>query len=172
MAAVSSYPGQDMSAQDVLNLAENYRTCALYLLAVPQQKSKPCEPGRLLVIHAIELYLNAYLLAQGTEAAAIRGMQHDLAKRGALVQQAGMVLRARTAEHLRTLSERREYVVSRYDVHDKGNLSQRNRLQATMEEVRNRVMRTVIQQAALVRRPSQIRPHSHSMVPGGLLVTS
>jgi hypothetical protein len=126
----------------------------------------------LLVIYAIELYLNAYLLAQGMEAPAIGGMQHDLAKRRELVQQAGMVLRTKTANHLDSLSKRREYLVSRYGAPDTGSLSQRNRLQATMEEVRHRVLQAIAQPKPLLCKASPAKGHSHSIVPGGLLVTS
>lgn len=139
------YPGHDLGAQDVLALAETFRASALHLLdAKPLSRQKSCAPYRLLAIHSIELYLNAYLLAGGHLAPAIRGMQHDLAKRADLVKAAGLVLRFKTVEHLRSLSANREYLVSRYGSPDTNSLSQLNRLQATVEEVREKVTKKLI----------------------------
>jgi hypothetical protein len=133
------YPGSDMGPDEVLVLAETYRASALRLLTgKDSNKLRSSAPFRLLIIHAIELYLNAYLLASGTPATAIRGMQHDLGKRAVLAQQTGMVLRLKTADHLMTLSQTREYLVSRYGSLDTNSLSQLNRLRATVEEVRER----------------------------------
>jgi hypothetical protein len=135
------YPGADLGADDVLALAETFRGSAMHLMGQkPLSRPESCAPSRLLVIHAIELYLNAYLLAGGHEPPAIRGMQHDLALRAALVQEAGMILRAKTSAHLRSLSANREYLVSRYGSSDTQSLSQLNRLNATLDEVRSKVL--------------------------------
>jgi hypothetical protein len=131
---VVPYPGSDMRADEVLVLAETYYKSAERLLDNIKQKSSP--PYRLLIIHAIELYLNAYLLACGTPATAIRGMQHDLAKRQVLAEQAGLQLRKKTALHLHSLSGQREYLVSRYGSPAVNGLSQLTRLRATVEQVR------------------------------------
>lgn len=147
------YPGHDLGAKDVLALAETFRASALHLLdAKPLSRQKSCAPYRLLAIHSIELYFNAYLLAGGHLAPAIRGMQHDLAKRADLVKEAGMVLRFKTVEHLRSLSANREYLVSRYGSPDTNGLSQLNRLQATVEEVREKVTRKLSDPVPLAKK--------------------
>ncbi len=138
-AETRTYPGEQMDALAVLRLAEAYRDDAMHLLERRGCKSR--SPFRLVAIHAIELYLNAYLLALGHPHTAIRGLQHDLGRRLTLLQEAGVVLRLRTAEHLKVLSSNREYLVSRYDSCETSSLSQLNRLQATMNEVRSRVTR-------------------------------
>lgn len=91
-------------------------------------------PYRLVAIHAIELHLNALLLAKGHSAAQVRGMQHNLAAKTAAAILAGLKLRRLTAEHLRGLSERREYLTTRYDP-DLSATSEITRLTATLEEV-------------------------------------
>jgi hypothetical protein len=135
---VVPYPGSDMQAVDVLALAEVYYHNSQTLLP-SSTKPKSSPPFRLLIIHAIELYLNAFLLTCGKRAEEIRGLQHDLAKRESLAQQSGLQLKKKTAAHLRTLSANREYLVSRYGSCGGNNVSQPNRLQATLEEVRKKV---------------------------------
>lgn len=121
-------------------LADEYRKAA-QLLTQLGQPGKPLSraPFRLAAIHAIELYLNALLLHSGSEANAVRGLQHDLARRALLAADAGLKLRLRTANHLSTLQQSREYLVTRYGPELTGNVSQINRLEATLEEVAKKV---------------------------------
>jgi hypothetical protein len=139
-----AYPGSALSPRDVLMLAERYRESARLLFDVGHaRKPKTAAPFRLLTIHAIELYLNAMLLAAGLDHSAIRGMQHDLVKRCALIQQMKVVLRKRTILHLQDVSANREYLVSRYDLPDNAKVSMANQLTATMEELRLRAIALV-----------------------------
>jgi len=142
-----SYPGELASPQQVCELAEEYRRAAHLVLQLGRA-SKPLTraPFRLSAIHAIELYLNALLLHNGYTATEVRGMQHDLATRAELAQTAGLRLRLRTSEHLRTLSQSKEYLVTRYGPELAATTSQINRLMATLEEVAVKV-------AALLSRP-------------------
>ncbi|MEM7635327.1 MAG: hypothetical protein AAF299_12245, partial [Pseudomonadota bacterium] len=56
------YPGATASAQQVLQLANEYRTAAHTLLAQGKKKQPLSRaPCRLSAIHAIELYFNALL---------------------------------------------------------------------------------------------------------------
>ncbi len=48
---------------------------------------------------------------------------------------AGLNLRKRTAEHLETLTSKREYLVTRYGPEMTATLSQVNRVTATLEEL-------------------------------------
>jgi hypothetical protein len=77
-----AYPGQSATAEDLLTLAGEYRLAAATLHG-NRRKGKPLSlaPCRLVAIHAIELYLNAFLLAKGLDPKEIRGLQHDLKAR-------------------------------------------------------------------------------------------
>lgn len=135
-----SYPGELATANDVRLLADHYRKAA-HLLQQMGQRGDPLSraPFRLAAIHAIELYLNALLLHRGIDPRQIRGMQHDLAQRTQMATSNGLHLKARTAAHLWTVAEQREYLVTRYGPELAGTASQLNRLAATLEEVGRKV---------------------------------
>lgn len=97
----------------------------------------------MLAIHAIELYLNVYLLHVGLKADEIRGMQHDLSARADLVVVKGLKLRKLTEAHLNNLAGNREYLVLRYDPGWKASASQINRLTATLDEIARKVAQKV-----------------------------
>jgi hypothetical protein len=68
-----AYPGATANASQLLHLAEQYRNAAHLLLRQTQPKPlRSAAPGRLLAIHAIELYLNALLLHKGLKPQEIR----------------------------------------------------------------------------------------------------
>ncbi len=121
-------------------LAHEYRKASDVLLGLGRRGAPLSRaPFRLTAIHAIELYLNAFLLERGHPAAFIRGLQHNLSERAELALSGGLSLRKRTAEHLRSLSAGREYLTSRYAPERSETMSQINRLMATLEEVANKV---------------------------------
>jgi len=138
------YPGQEATPKQVLELAEEYRKAAETLLPFGRRR-KPLSraPFRLAAIQAIELYLNAILLARGHAADSVRGMQHNLAVRVKHVDAAGIKLKLKTVEHLKALSERREYLVSRYGPEMTGTASQLNRLAATLDQVSRKAVEVV-----------------------------
>jgi|CXWL01.1.fsa_nt_gi hypothetical protein len=142
--ATASYPGQTAKPREILDLATEYAKAAERLLELCR-KGEPLSqaPFRLAAIHAIELYLNAVMLACGLDATQVRGLQHDLKKRAASVASAGLVLRQRTAAHIHTLTDTREYQVTRYDPQTTAGLSQLNRLEATLKEVRRKALAIV-----------------------------
>jgi HEPN domain-containing protein len=141
-----TYPGETASPCDVLALADEYRRAAEALLPTGRRSSPLSRaPYRLLAIHAIELYLNAYLLAAGHSAAMVRRLQHDLGSRTAHAVGATLVLRKRTLAHIGSLSERREYLTTRYDCAP-AETSELNRLAASLHEVAEKV-------SAFVRAP-------------------
>ena len=134
------YPGELATPAQVHMLAHEYRNAAIHLASL----GRPCEPlsrapFRLAAIHAIELYLNAFLLKHGHPASEIRSLQHNLADRHKLAANYGLQLRAKTAQHLNDLAENREYLVTRYGPEMTSSTSQSNRLTATMEEVMTKV---------------------------------
>ena len=130
------YPGELASPQQIHELAEEYRKGATLLLQLGRS-GKPLSraPFRLSAIHAIELYLTALLLHRGHSPNQIRKMHHDLAARTEHTLEAGLRLRAKTANHLQSLSQNREYLVTRYGPELAATTSQINRLTATLEEV-------------------------------------
>ena len=136
----SKYPGELASPQQIHDLAEEYRKAATLLLQLGRS-GKPLTraPFRLSAIHAIELYLTALLLHRGHDPNQIRKMQHDLAARAKHTVEAGLRLRAKTANHLQSLSQNREYLVTRYGPELATTTSQINRLTATLEEVAAKV---------------------------------
>jgi hypothetical protein len=115
-------------------------------------------PQRLLALHAMELYLNAFLLAKGLAPATIRDFRHDLAERTRIASEAGLVLRRRTATHLATLSARNEYSVVRYAPELMSTLSQVNRVMATLDELSRKVRK-----ALRVSRLSSVPCGQHSI---------
>jgi hypothetical protein len=138
------YPGSGASAAEVISLAEAYRKDAVALLA-RKRGGEPLldAPGRLCAVHAIELYLNAFLIKLGKAPEGIRSSRHDLAEKAKLASAGGLVLRRRTAIHLATMTQRREYLVLRYEP-EMGSLSQVTRLGATLEEIASKVKRAVL----------------------------
>lgn len=134
-----SYPGESATPAEPSSLADEYRLAALLLLENRRPKEpKSRTPFRMVAIHAIELYLNAFLLHSGHDAAQIRGFQHNLAARADLAVELGLALRKRTHEHMHTMSQSREFLITRY-VPSGTSLSEINRLQATLAEVAQKV---------------------------------
>ncbi|TPI53314.1 hypothetical protein FJ420_31905 [Mesorhizobium sp. B3-1-3] len=134
------YPGELASPQQIHELADGYHKAATMLLQLGRPR-KPLTraPFRLSAIHAIELYLTALLLHCGQNPNRIRKLQHDLSARTELALEAGLCLRTKTASHLRSLSQNREYLVTRYGPELAATVSQINRLTATLEEVAAKV---------------------------------
>jgi len=136
-----AYPGKAAGVRGILNLAMQYQDAANKL---GQGSSKPNEaPRRLLALHAMELYLNAFLLAKGVDPATIRGFRHDLGERARLASEAGLVLRKRTMAHLATLSESTEYHVISHVPELMSTLSQVNRMMATVDELSRKVRKAL-----------------------------
>ena len=133
------YPGEKATAQQLMSLAGEYRRSAEALLAIGRNGAPlSWAPYRLVAIHSIELYLNAYLIAAGHSQASVRGLQHSTASRAQLATVGNLRLRKRTVAHLQHLTDNREYLVTRYDPAPIS-ISQLNRLQATMTEVAQKV---------------------------------
>lgn len=137
--AMVCYPGEAANASEVVALANEYRIAAQLLV----QNGRPGEPRsrapfRMVAIHAVELYLNAFLLRSGYSAGQVRGLQHNLAARAELAVECGLVLKKRTREHLHSMSQSREFLVTRY-MPSCTTLSEINRLQATLTEVAQKV---------------------------------
>jgi len=143
------YPGADVSPFSLLRLAHEYRRAAETLL----EKVRPGDPisrvpARLCALHAIELYLSAFLLHRGTPAEKVRSHSHNLAARATLATDSGLMLRKLTAAHLATTTDNREYLISRYAPDMVKKLSETNRLMATLNEVGKKVTAKLVVQAS------------------------
>ncbi|RYE50427.1 MAG: hypothetical protein EOP21_03850 [Hyphomicrobiales bacterium] len=135
------YPGETSTPAELIALADEFRRATEAVVSTHKAGNTiSTAPFRLLCIHAIELYLNAFLRDAGQPAPAIRGLQHNLAARLELTDRYGLVLRQKTRGHLAAISENREYLISRYQP-KAAKLSQLNRLQATLLEVRKKVLK-------------------------------
>jgi hypothetical protein len=143
MGSPVCYPGADAGIEEVIRLAHHYRRAANDLLRLAGEKGRArVAPCRLCAVHAIELYLNAFLLKLGHPPERIRDSRHDLAVRAALANAGGLGLRRRTAIHLAAMTQDREYLVLRYDP-GMAELSPLNRLWATLDEIARKVTRAV-----------------------------
>ena len=143
-AGRQAYPGEFAAPYMIRRLADEYRSAA-HLLLPHGRRGDPLSraPYRFAAIHAIELYLNAFLLKQGHEAGVVRGMQHHLSARTHLAIESGLRLRKRTETHLHAMTGNREYLVTRYGPEMTATVSQINRLAATLDEVAKKVTAAV-----------------------------
>ena len=134
------YPGATASASEIFALAAEYHSAAeaLILKGRPRQPISRA-PARLCAIHAIELYLNAFLLAAGDPPERVRAHFHNLAERASSAVGRGLILRKLTLAHLVRMTEEREYLISRYGPEMSSTLSESNRLMATLNEVARKV---------------------------------
>jgi hypothetical protein len=132
------YPGELATPEQIVHLANEYKRAAEKLLE-SGRRSQPLSyaPFRLAAIHAIELYLNSVLLKSGTSSSTIRGMQHNLSVRAELILTGKLKLKQKTLLHLNTLSQSREYLLTRYDPNPIVK-SELNRLLSTLNEVSNK----------------------------------
>ena len=131
-----SYPGELATPDQVRRLADEYRNAAHHLLTLGR-RGEPLSraPFRFAAIHAIDLYLNAFLLHRGQDAAVVRGLQHNLAGKTDLAIESRLALRQRTIAHLHSMTTNREYLVTRYGPETTATTFQVNRLKATLDEV-------------------------------------
>ena len=135
--ATLPYPGSEATVGQLLGLADEYYKAAYGLLSQvsridPRTSSAP---ARLCAIHAVECYLNAFLMFHGMSREEVRGLQHNLAKRTELAVAKGLKLKVKTHAHLLRLSDQREYLVVRYGPERVNDLTELNRVFATLKEI-------------------------------------
>lgn len=135
------YPGHAERPGDVLSLADEYATAAARLLAESRgRKGLSRNPAHLCAIHAIELYLNAFLLHRSQPPDLVRGMFHSVDRKAELATSLGLTLSKRTALHLAEIAAAREYLVVRYaPTAPLEGLSPSDRLMATVGELAKKV---------------------------------
>jgi hypothetical protein len=132
------YPGSSASVREILDLANSYYQASIVLFGESQKKLVPlsCAPARMAAIHAIELYLNAFLRHEGAAPEEIRKRMHNLAEPNLADK---LKLRKRTALHLEAMTARREYLIARYAPERVTDHTELNRLSATLVEVMKKV---------------------------------
>lgn len=135
-----AYPGSEATVEQFIGLADEYLAAANSLLSqVSRKRSSSSAPARLCAIHAVEMYLTAFLVFHGSDHRQVRGFQHDLAQRAAMATEKGLRLRVKTQAHLLKIHDRREYLVVRYGPEQAGGLSELNRTFATLNEISTKV---------------------------------
>jgi hypothetical protein len=142
MVAQSDPVSDPAPGAELLPLAEEYREAALTLLRRPDGGGIR-GPGRFCALHAIELYLDAFLRRAGQPSGRLRLDSHNLGARAALAIQAGLALRRKTALHLVTLTRSREYLAARYRPGAVAEACELNRLAATLDEIAREVAAAV-----------------------------
>ena len=148
MESPERYPGAEARPEEVIRLANHYRGAANDLLRLAEEKGPSrVAPCRLCALHAIELYLNAFLLKRGYSPERLGDSRYDLAARASLAASGGLALRRRTAIHLATMTQGREHLVVRYDP-GLARLPPLNRLWATLDEIARKVTLAVAVPAA------------------------
>ena len=137
----SFYPGETATPQQIVDLADEYRRAAEALLPTGRRRQPLSRaPYRLVAIHAVELYLNAFLRAAGHPSKTLRRLRHNLGARAVFTTK--LSLRKATVDHLCRLSETREYLIARYDPATSA-ASELNRLAATLRDVAEKVQRFI-----------------------------
>lgn len=133
------FPGDEAGPAELLALAHVFRDAAGRLRPGKGADPAAAAPWRLMAIHAVELYFNAFLRRAGHAPKDLRAQGHDLAGRADLAQAAGLILRRRTAAHLAAMTENRDYLAARYDPARPPACLHTNRLAATLDEVARKV---------------------------------
>ncbi|WP_300019237.1 hypothetical protein [uncultured Roseobacter sp.] len=132
-----NYPGSDASPDEILNLASAYSEAANALFdAAKKGRALSYAPARLCAIHATELFLNAFLRRSGESPERIRGRLHNLADDDFCNT---LRLKKKTAKHLVDMTDRREYLISRYAPELTSQHTELTRLKATLNEVQSKV---------------------------------
>lgn len=127
------YPGSTAPPLALLDMAHAYHNAAVHLFGALEGQGHVAQaPARLCAIHAIELYLNAFLRHRGERPETIRGRLHSLDDPDFSEI---LALRKRTREHLVWITRNREYLVVRYGPELLKGQSQTNRLLATLREI-------------------------------------
>ena len=147
-----AYPGSEATIEQFVGLADEYLAAAHALLSqVSRKRSLSSAPARLCAIHAVEMYLNAFLISHGIEHRQVRGFRHDVAQRAVMATEKGLRLRVKTQAHLLKIHDQREYLVVRYGPEQAGGLSELNRMFATLNEISTKV------RTALLKQPHPLR---------------
>ena len=154
-APSNPYPGEDATPDQIRQLANAYQKAADHVRQLGR-RGKPLTyaPFRMTAIHAIELYLNAWLRHRGVVHKRIRGLLHNMHEAADLAREHDLQLSKGTDRNLRQIGEHREYLVSRY-APELSAPSQINRLEATLKEVAEEVTRRLDRETSTAQNDNQ-----------------
>jgi hypothetical protein len=131
----------------MLGLADEYYGAAMVLIGQEDPlRLSMFAPARLCVLHAIEVYLNAFLLFHLMTPQEIRGFQHGLIQRTEAARSRGLVLKAKTHKNLAKLEASREYLLVRYSPERGDEMIELPRLFSTLDDVTRQVRTAILQQ--------------------------
>jgi hypothetical protein len=129
----SHFTVTEASPHEMLTLADAYAASADQLLEQYGAGKRDLRlPAHLCAMHAVELYLHAFLRFRGATSKDIKSRQHNF-EHEEFCERLG--LDQKTREHLKRLSDRNEYLLVRYRPERVGDLSQANRMQRTLKAV-------------------------------------
>lgn len=132
------YPGSTAEVTDIIDLAEAYYDAANALIQAAKKRGRlSYAPARFVSIHAIELFLNAFLRHHGAPPEEVRGRLHNLSDDGFRSE---LKLRKKTAQHLVDMTQKREYLISRYAPEQVAKHTELTRLNATLKEIRKKTL--------------------------------
>src|SRR5512136_1335874 len=110
------YPGDGMDALSTLALAAEFAQASKALRKLGRRRqAESYAPFRFAALHAIELYLAAFLKLHGLDNSELRSTGHRFCTKTELAKEHGLRLRKKTQAHLVELSGNREYQAVRYD---------------------------------------------------------
>ncbi|MBM6584037.1 hypothetical protein ILT44_27945 [Microvirga sp. BT689] len=95
-------------------LAMDFEEAALKLMAGGGRPSSALGPSRLLLYHACELYLKAYLRLQKWDVDQLRALNHDLDRMLNAATSAGLKVAPQTEAQIRKATAKNDYVRVRY----------------------------------------------------------
>jgi|OM-RGC.v1.024672236 hypothetical protein len=129
----------EATPHDVLVLAAKYAEAADCLFAEHRRSQSDLNlPARLCALHAVELYLHAFLRYRGASAKQLRtrnhGLWHDEFNRC-------LDLDAKTRQHLQDLSDQKAYLSVRYPNDPVQRPCPINRMERTLEAIREKADR-------------------------------
>lgn len=148
----SPFRDQDIGvgAEELLLLARSYHAAATALFDGPPAAPGAASaagtegaPARFCALHAIELYLDAFLRGLGESPGRLRAHGHDLRLRAALAIEGGLALRRKTALHLVRLTLDREHLALRYGPARPAEPCELNRLRRSLDEIAAKVRAAV-----------------------------
>lgn len=126
----------ESDAEEIVGLARIYAACASDLAAAVVGGGVARQaPARFCAVHAVELYLNAYLRHCGMPGAELRRMCHDQSARLMHAMARGLRLPNGTALHIIRMSEDRDYLRLRYELSAAATLAPMTRIAATLRDV-------------------------------------
>jgi hypothetical protein len=122
--------------QEMLDLAKSYADAAEHLFAEHRaSKMSLQKPARLCALHAIELYLHAFLTFRGATDKQMKDRHHALWHEEFSDR---LGLDAKTQQHLKDLTTEKAYLAVRYGCEPPHTMCAETRMKRTLELIREK----------------------------------